>query len=86
MRRVAAGVLAAGASVVAYRAFARRAGDRLLAAPRMDADEAALGPALDALGGEVVRIRSRDGLRLAGRWLPAEAMAPSRSLLAGGSP
>ncbi len=26
--------------------------------------------ALDALGGEVVRLRSRDGLRLAGRWLP----------------
>ena len=29
-------------------------------------------PALDALGGEVIRLRSRDGLRLAGRWLPAE--------------
>jgi pimeloyl-ACP methyl ester carboxylesterase len=72
IRRVAAGMLAAGASVVAYRAFARRAGDRLLAAPRMASEEAGLGPALDALGGEVVRIRSRDGLQLGGRWLPAE--------------
>jgi pimeloyl-ACP methyl ester carboxylesterase len=35
-------------------------------------EEAGLGPAVDALGGEVVRLRSRDGLRLAGRWLPAE--------------
>jgi pimeloyl-ACP methyl ester carboxylesterase len=35
-------------------------------------DEATLGPALDALGGEIVRFRSRDGLRLAARWLPAE--------------
>jgi len=39
------------------------------------ADEAALGPALDALGGEVVRLRARDGLRLAGRWLPREGDA-----------
>ncbi len=28
--------------------------------------------ALDRLGGEVVRLRSRDGLRLTGRWLAAE--------------
>ena len=39
--------------------------DRLLDAPRTRPGEAALGPALDALGGEVVRLRSRDGLRLA---------------------
>ena len=39
-------------------------------------EEAALGPALDALGGEVVRFRSRDGLRLAARWLPAELAGP----------
>ncbi|MEO6208279.1 MAG: alpha/beta hydrolase, partial [Candidatus Limnocylindrales bacterium] len=45
---------------------------RLLAAPRRTPDEAALGAALDALGGEVVRLRARDGLRLAGRWLEAE--------------
>jgi uncharacterized protein len=45
---------------------------RLLAAPRTTEAEAALGPELDALGGEVVRLRSRDGLRLTGRWLPVD--------------
>ncbi len=50
-----------------------RATTRLLAAPRYGPDEAALKPTLDALGGEVIRLRSRDGLRLAGRWLPAES-------------
>ena len=49
-----------------------RVANRLLDAPRIGPDEAALKPALDALGGEVVRLRSRDGLKLAGRWLPAE--------------
>lgn len=66
---------AAGAtlvSVVTLRTVGRRAADRLLAGPRAGVDEAALGPALDALGGEVVRLRSRDGLRLSGRWLPLE--------------
>ncbi len=29
--------------------------------------------ALDALGGEVARLRSRDGVRLTGRWLPSDA-------------
>ncbi len=29
--------------------------------------------ALDALGGEVIRLRSRDGVRLTGRWLPSDA-------------
>jgi pimeloyl-ACP methyl ester carboxylesterase len=51
----------------------RRGGRRLLDAPRTLPGEDALAPAIDALGGEVVRLRSRDGLRLAGRWLPAEA-------------
>jgi len=46
-----------------------------MAAPRRLPEEAGLGPALDALGGEVVRLRSRDGLRLAGRWLPASPAA-----------
>ncbi|HUQ78813.1 MAG TPA: alpha/beta fold hydrolase [Patescibacteria group bacterium] len=50
-----------------------RVADRLLDAPRTGPDEARLTPALDALGGEVVRLRSRDGLKLTGRWLPAEA-------------
>ncbi len=45
---------------------------RILNAPRVRPEEAALKPALEALGGEVVRLRSRDGLKLAGRWLPSE--------------
>ncbi|HEX3429137.1 MAG TPA: alpha/beta fold hydrolase [Candidatus Limnocylindrales bacterium] len=49
-----------------------RATTRLLAAPRFGPDEAGLKPQLDALGGEVIRLRSRDGLKLAGRWLPAD--------------
>jgi pimeloyl-ACP methyl ester carboxylesterase len=45
---------------------------RILDAPRVAPGEAALKPALDALGGEVVKLRARDGLRLGGRWLPAD--------------
>ena len=68
-------VLAAGAVAVPFASYGfvvSRGVDRLLAAPRRLADEADLADDLDALGGEVVRIRSRDGLRLSGRWLPAE--------------
>jgi fermentation-respiration switch protein FrsA (DUF1100 family) len=72
IRRAVGAAGAAVISAVTLRAAARRASDRLLAAPRIGPDEAALGPALDALGGEVVRLRARDGLRLTGRWLPAE--------------
>ncbi len=50
----------------------RRAAERLVTAPRVGPEEAELGPALDALGGEVVRLQARDGVRLAARWLPAE--------------
>ncbi len=49
-----------------------RAANRLLDAPRIGPGEAGLKAALDALGGEVVRLRARDGLKLAGRWLPTE--------------
>jgi fermentation-respiration switch protein FrsA (DUF1100 family) len=69
-------VTAAGTAVISaltLRAAVGRAADRLLAAPRVAPGEGSLGPALDALGGEVVRLRARDGLRLSGRWLPAEA-------------
>lgn len=62
-----------------------RAADRLIHAPRFGPDEAGLKPALDALGGEVVRLRSRDGLRLTGRWLPADA-GPVAGLDAAGGP
>ncbi len=68
---------AAVASVVTLRVVGRRGARRLLDAPRVGPDEASLAPALDALGGEIVRLRSRDGLRLAGRWLPAETSDPS---------
>ena len=49
-----------------------RATNRLLAAPRVGPDEPGLQRAVDTLGGEIIRLRSRDGLRLAARWLPAE--------------
>ena len=72
IRRALAAAGGALVSAVTLRAMAGRASDRLLAAPRVGPGEATLGPALDALGGEVVRLRARDGLRLTGRWLPAE--------------
>lgn len=70
--------LAALPAAVARLVIGRGAG-RLLDAPRTTEAEAALGPELDALGGEVVRLRSRDGVRLAGRWLPAERPARGRT-------
>jgi fermentation-respiration switch protein FrsA (DUF1100 family) len=73
IRRVAGATGAAVVSVLAMRGVRRRAADRLMAAPRVGPDEGAIAGALDALGGEVIRFRSRDGLRLAGRWLRAEA-------------
>ena len=48
-----------------------RAASRILDAPRFGPDEQGLKPALDALGGEVVRLRARDGMRLHARWLPS---------------
>lgn len=72
IRRLAviAGIAALPAAAV--RLVIGRGADRLLDAPRTTAGEAELGPQVDALGGEVVRLRSRDGLRLAGRWLPVD--------------
>lgn len=72
MRPLLATGVAAALSGVALRAISRRAVDRLLDAPRTGPGEEALGPALDELGGEVVRLRARDGLRLAARWLPTQ--------------
>jgi len=72
MRRL---LLAAAAPVVALLAV-RPVGDRmarrLMDAPRTGPGEDALRPAVEALGGEVVRLLARDGVRLSGRWLPAE--------------
>jgi len=75
-------MLAAGAvllPIASLDLLTRRASRRLLDAPRTTPDEAGLGPAIDALGGEVVRIRSRDGLRLSARWLAAEPDHPTWS-------
>ncbi len=79
IRRLAvfAGLAALPAAVA--RLVIGRGTSRLLNAPRTTAAEAALGPEVDALGGEVVRLRSRDGLRLAGRWLPADRPASRKS-------
>jgi uncharacterized protein len=86
IRRLAmvAGLAALPAAVV--RLVIGRGADRLLDAPRTLPDEADLGPQLDALGGEVVRLRSRDGLRLAGRWLPADRGAGDSAEDAAGDP
>ena len=68
-------VLAAGAVGPALDRLARR----MTQAPRRLPGEAGLATALDRLGGEVVRLRSRDGLRLVGRWLPADEPAGTGS-------
>ena len=70
IRRLIGGGAGVVLSVLTLRAVTRRAAGRLLQAPRVNPDEVGLRPALDALGGEVVRLMSRDGLRLAARWLP----------------
>jgi pimeloyl-ACP methyl ester carboxylesterase len=72
IRRLLLAVGAVLVPIVSLDLLTRRASRRLLAGPRTTPDEPALGQALDALGGEVVRIRARDGLRLSGRWLGAE--------------
>jgi pimeloyl-ACP methyl ester carboxylesterase len=71
--RLAAGAAAVAVPFASFGFLVRRGAMRLMAAPRRLPGEAALGPALDALGGEVVRLRSRDGTRLSARWLPATA-------------
>lgn len=73
IRRLLMTGAASVASVVTFRAVRRRAARRLLDAPRFGPDEPALTAAIDGLGGEVVRLRSRDGVRLAARWLPRDA-------------
>ena len=72
IRRV---LLVAAAPVVALLAVGPvedRLARRLMDAPRRLPEESGMAPALDRLGGEVVRLRSRDGVRLTGRWLAAE--------------
>ncbi|MEA2549242.1 MAG: uncharacterized protein QOE42_1840 [Chloroflexota bacterium] len=62
-----------------------RAATRLLDAPRFGPEEAGLKAAVDALGGEVIRLRSRDGLKLSARWLPVDAGAADSAAAAGGA-
>lgn len=68
-------LLGAVGTAVLVRLGLDRAAERLLEAPRRRPEEGQLTNALDALGGEVVRLHSRDGLRLSARWLPALAGA-----------
>lgn len=73
------GLLAVGGAIVSIASLdvlTRRAARGMLDAPRVLPDEAGLRPALDALGGEVVRVRARDGLRLSARWLEGESGDP----------
>jgi hypothetical protein len=70
IRRLAFAAGTVVVSAVTLRRVARGIADRLVDAPRVLPAEAGMTAALDAHGGEVVRLRSRDGLRLAGRWLP----------------
>ncbi len=72
IRRLAVAIGSVLVPIASFGIFVQRGAARLLDAPRVLPEEAHLGPALDALGGEVVRIRSRDGLRLAARWLDGE--------------
>ncbi len=69
---VASPLIALGLAGPALDPIARR----MTRAPRRLPGEAGMAGALDALGGEVVRLRSRDGVRLTGRWLPADPPAP----------
>jgi pimeloyl-ACP methyl ester carboxylesterase len=72
IRRLLLVVAAPPVALFAIGPVVDRIARRLMEAPRRAPEESGLGPALDRLGGEVVRLRSRDGIRLTGRWLVAE--------------
>ena len=72
IRRVLVTLAAPVVALAAPGPVVDRMARRLADAPRTLPSEAALRPALEALGGEIVRFRARDGVRLAGRWLPGE--------------
>ena len=73
MRRAVLVVTAPAVAVLAVGPVVDGLARRLADAPRRLPEESGMAPALDRLGGEVVRLRSRDGLRLTGRWLAADA-------------
>ena len=64
-------VLAAvpAAAIVSIGPVSDRFARRLMRAPRRLPEEGGMTPGLDRLGGEVIRLRSRDGVRLTARWL-----------------
>jgi pimeloyl-ACP methyl ester carboxylesterase len=72
IRRLLLVVAAPVVALLAVGPVVDRLALRLMAAPRRLPEESGMAPALDRLGGEVVRLRSRDGVRLTGRWLAAE--------------
>jgi len=72
IRRALLATAALGAAVVSIGPVSDRLARRLMAAPRRLPEESGMATLLDRLGGEVVRLRSRDGVRLTGRWLAAE--------------
>lgn len=75
IRRILLVAAAPVLALVAVGPVLDRLARRMMQAPRRLPGEAGLAPELDRLGGEVVRLRSRDGVRLVARWLPAEAPA-----------
>jgi uncharacterized protein len=72
IRRLLLAVAVPVAAIVPVGPISDRFARRLMRAPRRLPEEAGMAPALDRLGGEVIRLRSRDGVRLTGRWLAAE--------------
>jgi pimeloyl-ACP methyl ester carboxylesterase len=72
IRRAVVSMAALGAAIVSIGPVSDRLARRLMAAPRRLPEELGMVGQLDRLGGEVVRLRSRDGVRLTGRWLAAE--------------
>ncbi len=72
IRRPLVAMAALGAAIVSIGPVSDRLARQLMAAPRRLPEEAGMAVLLDRLGGEVVRLRSRDGIRLTGRWLAAE--------------
>ncbi len=72
IRRALVMTAALGAAAVSIGPVSDGLARRLMAAPRRLPEEAGMATLLDRLGGEVVRLRSRDGVRLTGRWLAAE--------------
>lgn len=86
IRRMLVSVAAPLVSVTIARAVRRRAARRLLDAPRTGPSEASLGSAIDALGGEIVRLQARDGLRLAARWLPRDPIGDTTPKMTGDGP